>query len=116
MLADIDDQSGAGRLAALARARSARQHGNLQLTRDLDRSRNVVFRGGDEHPQRKNLIDRGVGGISPTRSAVEQNGAARFCAQTAFEDSSRLRSGHAESRIRSRAGSRAPSERNALLV
>jgi len=90
MLADVDDQRSARCLTALTGTRSARQDRDLQVTRDRESLRNIPLRRRDEHAQGQNLIDRGVGRVAPSRSAIKQDASAGFFAQAAFEAGDRL--------------------------
>jgi hypothetical protein len=91
VLAAVDDQRGAGGLAALAGAAAAWQHRHLQLARDGQRGGHVFGRLRHEHAHRHDLVDRRIGGITPARSGgVEQHLAARFGAQAALPGGAHL--------------------------
>ena len=81
VLGGVDDEPGAGRLPALARAGAARQHRHAELACDLERDRDVVVLRRHEHADRHHLVDRGVGRIPAARGRVEHHLARRLGAQ-----------------------------------
>ena len=78
MLRRVDDQAGIDRLAALRRAAAA--HGQRQplLAAGVERRRHVVAGAGDDHAGGHDLVDRGVGGVTPAVEAVEIYVAGNF--------------------------------------
>ena len=77
VLARVDDQRRAGRLAALAGAGAARQQRRAELAGDVDRGGDVVARrAARSTPTGIDLVDRGVGGVAAARGGVEQHLAA----------------------------------------
>ena len=84
-LAVIDHQRLADRLAALRRARTARQQGHALLARDGECGFRVGLVAGNDDADGKNLIDRRIGRVTAARRAIEQDIAPAFRAQTPCE-------------------------------
>ena len=85
VLAVVDHQSGADRLAALAGAAAARYHRYAQIAGDVEGGAEVGVVGWDEDAGRHDLIDRRVGGVATAGGFVEKRLAARFPAKPALE-------------------------------
>jgi len=85
MLAAIDDQRPRQGLPALRGAGTARQYRHSLLAGDRDRRSGVFAAPRHDHPQRLDLVDRGIGRIAPAAESVEQHLAADFTAQARFE-------------------------------
>jgi len=85
VLGGVDDQRRAGRLAALARAGAARQHRHGELAGDIERDGDVAIALRNEHADRHDLVDRGVGRIAAARGRVEAHFAFGLAAQAPVE-------------------------------
>ena len=85
IFAAIDNQRLRNRLPALRGARTARQHRCSLLASDRDCCGGVLAAPRHDHPQRLDLVDRGIGRIAPAAESVEQHLAADFTAQARFE-------------------------------
>jgi hypothetical protein len=83
MLAGVDHQGRAHRLAALAGAGAARQHRHFQLAGDGDGVGDVTPSPGNQHAHGHDLIDRGIGGVAAPVRIREQNLPFRLGAQPA---------------------------------
>ena len=81
VLAHVDDQRLAHRLAALRRARPARQHGHALLAGDLHGADDVLLAFRHHHADRLDLVDRGVGRVAPAAEGVEQHLALELAAE-----------------------------------
>ena len=81
VLRAVDHQRAVHRLAALAGAAAARQHGDAFLARDRQRRGDVVDLLRHDHADRFDLIDRRIGGVAAAVGAVEQHLAADFAPQ-----------------------------------
>ena len=80
VLADIDHQRRANGLTALRRAAAARQDRNPVVPCDLYRADNVIPVCRHYHPDRLDLIDRGIGRIAAAAERIEQDIAFEFAA------------------------------------
>ena len=76
VLRAVDHQRAVHRLAALAGAAAARQHGNAFLARDRQRGGDVADLLRHDHADRLDLVDRGIGGVAAAVGAAEQHLAA----------------------------------------
>ena len=89
MLADVDDQRGAGRLAALLVPAPRASTGTSSRAR-RDGGRDVLLGARrHKHADRQNLVDRRIGGVASARGGVEQHLAAVSALQAAFESGDR---------------------------
>jgi hypothetical protein len=75
VLAVVDDERRADRLAALRAAGAARKNRNAKLAADRHCRGDVVVARGNEHADRLDLIDRRVGRVAAARSGIEQHAA-----------------------------------------
>ena len=82
MLGDIQHQGLAHGLAALRGAAAARQDGDFLVGRDLNGADDVLLAPRHHNADGFNLIDRGVGGISPARGTIEQHFTLQLPPQT----------------------------------
>ena len=85
VLAEIDHQRTADRLAGLRGAAAARQQRHALLARNRQRRAHVVVGARHHHAQRLDLVVRRVRGVAPAREAVEQHLALQLAAQALGE-------------------------------
>ena len=95
----VDHQRAVHRLAALAGAAAARQHGHAFLARDRQGRRDVVDLLRHDHADRLDLIDRRVGGVTAAVGAAEQHLAADFAPQPVGQAGIAWRDGGATHRV-----------------
>ena len=80
-LAGIDHERLGDRLAALARAGTAREHGRLVCTRHFQGAPQIGLIARHDDAHRRDLVDRGIGRVAPAAGRVKQHVAANFRAQ-----------------------------------
>jgi len=81
----VDDERWTHGLAALRRAGPARQNRDPFLARDRQRCFDVSGVPGHDHPDRFNLVDRGIGGVPPAAEGVEQHVPFEHAAEARFQ-------------------------------
>ena len=82
-LAGIDHERLGDRLATLARASAARKHGRLVGARDFQGTPQIGLIAGHNDAHWRNLVDRGIGRVTPSASRVKEHVAANLRAQCA---------------------------------
>src|SRR5262249_31035429 len=85
VLTTIQDDAGADGLAGEAGAAAAGGEGHLHLGGDLDRGAHVLDGARDDHAERLDLVDAGVGAVQPARGGVEAHLAGEVLAQVLAE-------------------------------
>ena len=85
IFAVVDDERGTHRLAALRAAGAAREHRHAHVATHVECHPHVVVRARDQHAERLDLVDRGVGCVAPARCGVEQDLAGDRLAQSGGE-------------------------------
>jgi hypothetical protein len=81
VLGDVDHQGRAHGLAALGGAGTPGQDRNARLGRDSHGTQRVLGAGRHHHPDRLDLVDRGVGAVAAPAEAVEQHLALQLVPQ-----------------------------------
>ena len=74
----VDDQCFANSLAALTRTSSTRQHGCTEITRDIQRAQHIGLIARHDHPSGCDLVDRGIGRVTPAACRIKQHVATNF--------------------------------------
>mgnify|MGYP001587523835 CR=1 FL=1 len=85
VLAVVDHERRTDRLAALRRAAAAREHRHALVHCDLQRNQRILLGPGHHHADRLDLVNRGIGRVTPARPGVEQHLALDFLAQARGE-------------------------------
>ena len=75
VLGRVDDEAAVDGLAALRRAAAARRDRDAFVARDRERGERLLGRARDDHPERHDLVKRGIGRIAPAVEGVEQDAA-----------------------------------------
>ena len=88
VLGAVDHQRAVHRLAALAGAAAARQHGHAFLARDRHCRGDVADLLRHDHADRLDLVDRRIGGVAAAIGAAEQHLAADLAPQALGETGS----------------------------
>ena len=95
VLAGVDDERGADRLAALRRAGAARQDRHAGVRRRPRRAQTASSaRARHDDAERLDLVDRRIGRVAAAAPGVEQHFARELAAEACLEGVER-RSGHA---------------------
>jgi len=85
VLRAVDDERGAGGLAALAGTGASRQHGYVQVAGDVQRDGDVFLGAGHQYADRHDLVNGSVRGIAATGGGVEHHLAAGLPTQPTFQ-------------------------------
>lgn len=89
MAGGVQDHGLADGLAALGGAGPPRQHRNSLVGGDRDGEDGVVLVGRDHHADRVDLIDRGIGRITPARCRIERSRASQLALEPRLQPRSR---------------------------
>ena len=81
IFARIDDERLTDSLAGLGGPRAPRQYRHAVLSRDLDCAEHIILVARHHHPDRLDLIHRGVRAITAAAKRVEENLALQLSAE-----------------------------------
>src|ERR1700677_2751243 len=81
----INDQRGVHRLPALGGSRASWENGDVARPGDAQGSRRLFDRARNDHAERRDLIERGVGRVTASRESVELDFAHALVAQRALQ-------------------------------